>query len=239
MTDTETRPPMPPAVAAAVCAVMENVPKLQKGEKNTHGNYDFASIDDFLEAVRPLCAEHGLIIMQDEESVDVLETADRSGKPIKWLKITFRFTLAHKSGETWDWYPRRTAMANASMGSQAFGAAQSYALKQYLRAALMIATGETSADLDANAPENLPEVKLADWKSFGYTKTRAAEELRALGSKIRSDDETPDEQTLDAHLVDHANLIEAVMQCSDWWDGVEEQIQKRRDVLRQKVDNPV
>jgi hypothetical protein len=54
--------PMPPNVAAAISKVMAGVPKLQRGETNTHGQYKFASIDDFLEAVRPLCAESGLII---------------------------------------------------------------------------------------------------------------------------------------------------------------------------------
>ena len=86
---TEIEPwTMPPEIAKAVSAVMGDVPKLAKGDKNTHGNYNFASIDDFLEAVRPLCAKHGLLIMQDEESFDVREATKGDGKTTAtWLML--------------------------------------------------------------------------------------------------------------------------------------------------------
>lgn len=147
---------MPPKVAAAVAGVMSEVPKLAKGEKNSHGNYNFASIDDFLEAVRPLCAKHGLIIMQDEESFEMREGRDKYDKPKMWLLMRFSFTLAHSSGETWAHRPTRSIMVDASMGSQAFGAAQSYALKQFERSLFQIATGENGADADFHPPADLP-----------------------------------------------------------------------------------
>ena len=140
-------PALPPKVAAAICAVMGEVPMLGKGEKNSHGNYNFASIDDFLEAVRPLCAKHGLIIIQDEESFEMKEG---------WLIMTFRFTLAHASGETWGYRPTRTIMVSSKMGSQAFGAAQSYALKQFERSLFQIATGEKGNDADEHPAADLP-----------------------------------------------------------------------------------
>lgn len=143
----ETDMAMPPKVAAAVAAVMSEVPRLTKGERNSHGNYNFASIDDFLEAVRPLCAKHGLIILQDEEAFEMSDG---------WLVMRFRFTLAHSSGETWAHRPARTIMVSAKMGSQAFGAAQSYALKQFERSLFQIATGEADADADAHPPADLP-----------------------------------------------------------------------------------
>lgn len=144
---TDIMPAMPPAVASAINAVMAEVPKLAKSEKNSHGNYNFASIDDFLEAVRPLCATHGLIIIQDEESYEV-----RDG----WLILKFRFTLAHKDGETWAHRPARSIMVNAKMGAQAYGAAQSYALKQFERSLFQIATGEKGEDADTHPGANLP-----------------------------------------------------------------------------------
>jgi hypothetical protein len=158
--------PMPPKVAGAITAVMNEVPKLQKTEKNSHGNYNFASIDDFLEAVRPLCAKHGLIISQDEESFEMTEG---------WLIVRFAFTLAHSSGETWGHRPRRTIMVSSKMGSQAFGAAQSYCLKQFERSLFQIATGEKGQDADEHAPADLPNVKKSP---PGITKFR--EELRAF-----------------------------------------------------------
>ncbi|KKK90562.1 hypothetical protein LCGC14_2721760 [marine sediment metagenome] len=157
MAETElTNGTMPPKVAGAINAVMKAVPKLKKGEKNTHGNYNFASIDDFLEAVRPLCAEHGLIIMQDEESFETQTGTDKNNKPVSWLVMRFRFTLAHSSGEVWGHQPARTIMVNAAMGAQAFGAAQSYALKQFMRSLFQIATGEKGMDADEHPPADLP-----------------------------------------------------------------------------------
>lgn len=163
--ETENLAAMPPKVANAITEVMKEVPKLTKTEKNSHGNYNFASIDDFLEAVRPLCAKHGLIISQDEESFEMSEG---------WLIVRFAFTLAHSSGETWAHKPRRTIMVSAKMGSQAFGAAQSYCLKQFERSLFQIATGEKGQDADEHAPADLPQIK----NPPGITKFR--EELRAF-----------------------------------------------------------
>jgi hypothetical protein len=150
--------PMPPNVAAAISKVMAGVPKLQRGEKNQHAGYNFASIDDFLEAVRPLCAESGLIILQDEASSEIKDGGvDRQGKPRRWLSMTYAFTLAHASGETWAHRPQRTIVVDTSMGSQAFGAAQSYCLKLFMRSLFQIATGEKGQDVDEHAPVDLPD----------------------------------------------------------------------------------
>jgi hypothetical protein len=149
--------PIPPNVAAAISKVMAGVPKLQRGETNKHADYKFASIDDFLEAVRPLCAESGLIILQDEASSEMLDGVDKYGKPKRWLSVTYSFTLAHSSGETWAHRPTRSIIVDASMGSQAYGAAQSYTLKLFERSLFQIATGEKGQDVDEHAPVDLPQ----------------------------------------------------------------------------------
>lgn len=146
---------MPPKVAAAISKVQGSIKQIVKGEKNQHGNYNFASIDDFLSATSPLCAEAGLIIVQDEDSFEIKESTSKDGKPVSWLNLTYKFTLAHTSGETWKQQPRRSILVNGSMGSQAFGAAQSYVLKQFMRSLFQIATGDKE-DLDHEQASNLP-----------------------------------------------------------------------------------
>jgi hypothetical protein len=141
-----SKPALPPKVAAAISAVMKGVKRLEKGEHNKHGGYDFTSVDGFLEATRPLCGAAGLIIVPDEEDASLVD---------KWLKVKFSFTVAHESGETWEHSPTRTVMVNSAMGSQAYGAAQSYALKQFLRALFQIATGD-GEDADSHPNEQLP-----------------------------------------------------------------------------------
>jgi len=162
----QTRPTfwdaMPPKVAGAIIKVMGEIPKLEKTEKNTHGNYNFASIDDFLEALRPLCAKHGLIIIQNELSCELKTTQTADGKQAAWLFLTFQYLLTHESGETWSVRPQRTIWVNAKMGSQAFGAAQSYSLKQFARSLFQIATGEADVDTDGGDKRPPPSREAAE-----------------------------------------------------------------------------
>ena len=149
-------PALPPKVAKAVSDVMAGVEKLGKDENNPHANYKYAGIEQFLEMVRPLCAKAGLIILQDEEGYEFRDSTDKYGKSLTWLVMSFMFGLAHSSGETWPHRIRRTGMVQASMGSQAFGAAQSYAMKSFLRSLELIATGDTE-DADSHAQSDLPK----------------------------------------------------------------------------------
>ena len=131
---------MPAEIAAAVSTVMSQIKSLPKDEHNGHGGYDFASIDAFLAAIGPLCVSAGLIIIQDEEKLDIL---DRGGKG--WIHITFSFVLAHSSGVMWD-RPLRRSVLQQIAGPQTTGSAQSYALKMFMRSLFQIPTGEEDAD---------------------------------------------------------------------------------------------
>jgi hypothetical protein len=132
--------------------VSTEVKRLGKGETNSHGRYNYASIDDFLSLTGPLCAKHGLVVIQDEESCEVLD---------KWLRMRFAFTLAHTSGEALPEKLHRSILVSANMGPQAFGAAQSYVLKQFLRSLFQIPTGD-GEDLDAEKPAPLPKLSPRD-----------------------------------------------------------------------------
>lgn len=208
--------PIPPAVAKAICDVMADVPRLNKGETNTHGKYNFASIDDFLEAVRPLCAKHGLIIMQDEESYE----SDGG-----WLTMRFAFTLAHSSGETWHQRIHRSIMVNAKMGAQAFGAGQSYALKQFMRSAFQIATGEAGNDVDAHAASKLPNTGQA-WRG-PLPKMKLKGEMKSLSERMASHGlaTTGD---LQAIVDEYSAVIEqAKFDLPDWYEGYQD---KRKEL---------
>lgn len=196
------------SIVKAVASVMSDVPKLAKGEKNSHGNYNFASIDDFLEAVRPLMAKAGLVIVSDEEDFEVIG----EGKDT-WLKMRYAFTLHAADALYGPIY--RTTMVRASMGSQAFGAAQSYAEKQFLRSLFKIATGEGGAiDADSHAQSNLPANARGHVPGFddqpvrqgrppaltGPLKTRKAAFAR-YGEIVRELNSCGDEETLDVFLI--------------------------------------
>lgn len=142
----------PEAVSNAICAIMAEIPKLAREETNKHANYKFASIDDFLDAVRPLCAKHKLHIEQDEISFDIVQTMDKYGKPSDWLRMAFGYTVA--AGGSSRGPIKRSIMVRADMGSQAFGAAQSYSLKQFMRSLFQISTGD-GEDADSHEQSSI------------------------------------------------------------------------------------
>ena len=147
-----TEQDMPEAVGIAVNSVMAGIKGLFKKEKNQDAGYRFASIDDFLASVNPLCAKAGLIIIQDE--LDARLVHDGSTETSRsWLWTTFTFMLAHKSGAVYG--PLTRSVMVPARGAQAFGAAQSYALKQFMRSLFQIPTGDRE-DADYGAPERLP-----------------------------------------------------------------------------------
>jgi len=135
---------LPKSIATAINGVMGDIKMLKKEDENKFQNYSYASIDNFLKAVNPLCAKHGLIITMDEESCNVA----RDGAKNPWMHIVYKFILSHASGDTWGYTPRRN-MFVAMTGGQSMGSSQSYCLKQYMRGLFLISTGEKD-DLDGH-----------------------------------------------------------------------------------------
>lgn len=217
-------------IAAALAKAQGEMQNAPLNKINPHFRSKYADLASIRDAVIPALSKHGIA------AVSMTEYADN--------RLILRTRLVHESGQYFEaTYPLPIDKP------QIMGSAITYAKRYTLAALCNIAADE---DDDANvaneagnakagkpAQEPPVEQQFMDWKAFGYVKTRAAEELRALGRKIKSDDETPDELTLDAHLVDAQPLIEATLQCSDWWDDIETQIQKRRDELRNRIANPL
>lgn len=134
---------------AAIAAVTAGVKRLEKTERNQHASYNFAGIDDFLEMTGKLCSAAKLNVLMDETDFDVLDEffATKSGK-VAGLKMRFAIFLRCDGEEAGPYH--RSIIVPANMGSQAFGAGQSYVLKQFLRATFQIPTGDKGEDIDAH-----------------------------------------------------------------------------------------
>jgi len=156
-------PPMPPEIANALNEVSSGAVKLYKGSRNEYANYNFAGIDDFLEVYGKVLAEAGLTIIMDEikEKVDT-----------KSLIIVFNFILVHKSGKMWA-HPLRRTIRVDPRGAQAYGTAQSYALKQFLRGLFMIPTGEDKHMVASPDADSLPAHDLDNKLEFQPNKKKA------------------------------------------------------------------
>jgi len=160
----QTANKFPSTLAMALADAQREVKELAQGDRNQYSKYNYTSIDDFLNAMRPILSSSGITILMDEES------ATQAGDNI-WIR--FGFTLVHSSGERWG--PMRRTVAVQALGpAQAFGSAQSYALKQFLRATFLVATGDGD-DPDAHKPEPIEQV---DVKSGMVVETPAPRKTR-------------------------------------------------------------
>lgn len=126
-------------VLGAVSRAMGCVRKIERGGTNTHDRYDFASIDDFLAALNPICADAGLVFHMQETSCEEFTRKSKFSENA-WIKLTFAITVYHVSGQSLP--PVFRSVEVIRTGAQSYGSAQSYALKQFLRSLLLVPTGD-------------------------------------------------------------------------------------------------
>ena len=244
VTEMQTNKPLPKEISEAIMAVMAGVPKLARSEENTQGKYMFAGIDAFLEAVRPLCVEAGLIISQNEVGFETLMIPQRAqglnNEEAAWFKLRYQFCLSHKSGVTWDERPERTIAVRAAMGSQAFGAAQSYALKLFMRSLFQIATGDDE-DIDREPePKKRGQAKPALHGKLSITELKA--KLREFVHDVNSCTDLGSLVSLEEGFREVSD--QAMMDLAEWWYGDGEQkgamqiLDQKRKQLKFAEDDP-
>lgn len=143
-------PPMPPEIARAIVEVCKAVKRLRLDGQNTspNGQYRFTSIDEFLEVVGAWCADADLFIIPQEVSATIRDGGPKYDNRGNYtgqkqvLVAVYQFWLGHASGAMW-LYPLTRRVALAATGPQAFGAAESYVLKRFLRALFKVPSGDS------------------------------------------------------------------------------------------------
>lgn len=139
MADALTDTAFPEPIAKAVIQVMASLGTLVKGNENKFDKYNFASIDDFIEFVRPHTIDAGLFIIPNEaDEPRLVDVTKKDGKPMAMWWSRFAFQLVHVSGASYGPI-YKTVMVQAS-GAQSAGSAQSYAEKQLMRGLFKIPT---------------------------------------------------------------------------------------------------
>jgi hypothetical protein len=141
----------------AVCAVMGEVRNVEKSGRNSFHGYDYASEADFLRALQPAMAKHGLALLpaaMRAEMVDAPATA--KGKPQKLTHLLVTYTLAHTSGQS---MPVQTVGCGIDGEDKGAYKAMTGALKYALRQVFLVPTGD---DPEEDATEAKPSHH-ADW----------------------------------------------------------------------------
>lgn len=111
--------------------------KAPKGQFNKFGGYSYRSCEDILEAVKPLLAEHGILLTLTDEIVEI------GGR--FYVRATAQVTDG-ESGATVTAYAREEETKKGMDGSQITGSASSYARKYALNGLFCI---DDTKDADA------------------------------------------------------------------------------------------
>lgn len=209
--------PMPKEIASAVVLVMRAVGKLVRDGRNQHGGYKYASTDAFFEAINPACAEAGLIVKPRVVNSEIVmhEVWDKDTKSMKhkrMLSATYNFMLIHESGATWlDPEDRRMVVLDFT-GPQTFGAAESYAEKNYMRTLFIVATGDKDADAQE---QHSAEVIRATVKAVKAKKETGEEQVMIdFGNGI----ETVSTADVSDRVLSHLKGFELQSEARQWWD---------------------
>lgn len=141
------------SIFSAIAKSASEVKVLGKTDRNNFDKYDFVSIDKFLALVNPICSSNGLFPIVSQSNVEFYENTSSQGKKSLWARYFYDITLYHSGGEQLG--PTNVMVSVPMNGAQASGSAQSYALKQFFRATLMIPTGDKDdADLLPTEPHS-------------------------------------------------------------------------------------
>ena len=207
--------PMPKNIALAINEVCRNAVKLNKTNKNNYQDYNFASIDDFLEVYGSTIAEAGISIIMDEV---------QSRTESKVLEIVFNFIIVHKDGDMWQHPLRRSIRVQSSSGSQAYGIAQSYCLKQFLRGIFMIPTGESKDAIPEPDADSLKKFDNNTNNTKFDNKTKSNGKIKIINGKF---------------IVDIIKEIEDDVNKATSNDELDELYLKHKDAITQMDDGNI
>ena len=127
-------------ITRAIAKITQDVGIVPKeGENKFHG-YKYARMEDVLQRLTPLLAEHGIVIIQTEIERNLFDNASA-------VSVTYQFTIAHASGEVWPDRPVQTAISRArdskgNFDDKSVNKCHTSARKYFLLSLFQIATGD-------------------------------------------------------------------------------------------------
>jgi hypothetical protein len=136
----------PKTLGEAVCCVMADLDRLKKADRNKFASYDFTSVDDFKDAVRPLMAKYGLYEHVTQADFAFVEFEDDKGKKKQVARFDFAITLKHVAGR--EEPPEIMTVALPYTGAQTSGAARSYAVKEWMKSRFLASAGDLQEEAD-------------------------------------------------------------------------------------------
>lgn len=208
--------PMPKEIASSIMLVMRAVGRLVKDSKNNHGGYSYASTDTFYEAINPACAEAGLIIkprLVSSQFLTVETTKDGKTTPKRMVECLYKFMLIHESGATWCDPEDTQRIVVDHTGPQAFGAAQSYAHKTFMRSLFIVATGDKDADSEEQFSAELIRQTVKAVKA--KRETGGSQIMIDFGNGLENIAATD----VTSRVLQHMTSLGDANECVGWWNA--------------------
>ena len=138
----------PSPIWTAIAKTALEVPDLTKTQRNTHGGYNFVSIDDFYRDVASIALANGLIWAIHETDYQFQPEAGKNGS----VQARYSVDLHHvPSNNTLSNIFSATIM-HPMAGAQGAGSSLSYVDKMFMKSQFKCRTGEPDADSTDNTP---------------------------------------------------------------------------------------
>lgn len=142
-----------PKIYPALIAAMREIAPIAKDKKNAHQGFMFRGIEQFMNAVHPLFAKHGIIIGTETGRVFREERQSKSGGLNIWTCIDCKFIFYAEDGSSLPTKVKGEAMDNGDKGTNK---AIAVALKYALMNMFLVPTADLS-DPDSETHEIAPK----------------------------------------------------------------------------------
>jgi hypothetical protein len=204
-------PPLPTTpfdkLAGAIASVMEEIGVVPKHGENKFHNYKFSRIEDVLQALTPLTAKHGIVIMQSEIERGFMDKNNA-------IYATYDFTVMHKSGQVWPERQRQTGVSRTrdskgGFDDKSLNKCHTQARKVFLMSLFQIPTGDEQ-----------------EGRQKKHERPKLAEPDRQQPTSLRTDDGI-DESKMEAWGRDFLAMINAASDI----DGMEAFVKKSDPAL--------
>lgn len=144
-------------VFKALSAVQKELSErgIAKGDTNTYDNYKFRGIDAVLNALAPILAKNGLVLVPSLDESEIRTVPASSGKPMNHCKVKMSFTFYDSEGDSISHTFHGEAM---DRGDKSLNKAATAAYKYFLFQAFTIPVeGTPDADNESHEVGETPQ----------------------------------------------------------------------------------
>lgn len=142
----------------SLAAINKAVGVIGKDRKNEQQGFKFRGIDDVMNELHSLFAEHNVFILPEAQSIETSERVNSKGTAIFTVRVTIRFTFVASDGST---VTSTVIGEGMDSGDKATNKAMSIALKYALLQMFLIPTEETK-DPDSETHEIKAPVQIKE-----------------------------------------------------------------------------